>query len=103
MILIWTSSLPISDAECSATVEALKSLEKKVSSLTSDYSATVQALESMETKISSLSKLISDGSTNICTLRISPTHKNIDGARWTRFWWYEGTGWPPHETDVLGG
>ena len=27
----------------------------------------------------------------------------MDGERWTRFWWYEGTGWPQFEVDVLGG
>lgn len=30
-------------------------------------------------------------------------HIIVDGVRWTRFWWYEGTGWPTNETDVLGG
>ena len=27
----------------------------------------------------------------------------VDGVRWTRFWWYQGTGWPTNETDALGG
>lgn len=27
----------------------------------------------------------------------------MDGERWTRFWWYESTGWPILEVDVLGG
>ena len=30
-------------------------------------------------------------------------HITVDGVRWTRFWWYEGTGWPSNETDALGG
>ena len=79
ILILIASNLHVSNAACSHTVEALKSLEEKISSLT---------------------ELISN---SVCTLRPSPTHKNIDGARWTRFWWYEGTGWPPHETDVLGG
>ncbi len=27
----------------------------------------------------------------------------LDGTNWTRFWWYNGLGWPVGETDVLGG
>ena len=31
-------------------------------------------------------------------------HLIVDGARWTRFWWYTPvSGWPNTETDVLGG
>ena len=35
---------------------------------------------------------------------IDGSHVNVDGVRWTKFWWYTpADGWPTGETDVLGG
>ena len=34
---------------------------------------------------------------------IDGSHVNVDGVRWTKFWWYTpANGWPTVETDVLG-
>ena len=30
-------------------------------------------------------------------------HLQVDGARWSKFWWYSSQNWPTGETDVLGG
>lgn len=90
---------------CSGMVETVaenQQLKAEVKELRDNCTVVVNSLSPCKTLI--MYATVHLLKSYIFFMYIDGSHVNVDGVRWTKFWWYTpADGWPSGETDVLGG